>query len=189
MADISHTLWVVPHRLRDNGAKNMASVISRLNDLFLANCVGPVPGGVDRVVSAVARLGTAPVAAARFDAVVFVVQERTLSLGQSLGGSPTTEANVNGKTFLGAAGGDLAEAYWGQCVNNEEAATTIFHEAAHLKSGKGNDMHTAKVGAPHGGPGLRVLRASSFSQVPSQDDLDFYTAAIARPITQWTRVP
>jgi len=42
---------------------------------------------------------------------------------------------------------------------NTEAAAAIFHEAAHLKSGLGNAMRTARVGAPHGGPGLRVLGA------------------------------
>lgn len=183
MADIQHTLWVLPHKLRDNASKTMTMVIARLNALFLANCLGPVNGGADQVVTAVARLAAGPtVPAANFDAVVFIIQERLHSFGPAVGGSAATENNVAGRTFLGARGGDLAEVYWGQCVSNGEAAAAIFHEAAHLKSGQGNDMHTATVGAPHGGKGLRLLRASSFSDVPSEDDLDFYRAAIARRI-------
>lgn len=57
MADIQHTLWVLPHKLRDNASKTMTMVIGRLNALFLANCLGPVPRQISMRLSSSSRSG------------------------------------------------------------------------------------------------------------------------------------
>ena len=190
---IAHTLWVFDAitGLRDLRNKSLPDVLNILNFDFLPNCVGPVPGKTDTISSAVATRATGTtIAPGRFDAVVFLVKDATQSFGPKVGGTGPGGADVLGQTFLGAAGGDVAEVYWDRCFSSREMAASIFHEAAHLKSGLGQSMHNQTVGAPHGGPGLRVLRANgaSFSS-PSYDDLDFYAAAIARPILLRRTIP
>jgi hypothetical protein len=95
-----------------------------------------------------------------------------------------------GATFLGSPQGGVAEVYVGRCRNDNELASSIFHEAAHLKSGMDESMHMAAVGPAHGGMALHVLTAtgSNFSS-PSGDDLDFYAKAIHRQIKIRVRVP
>jgi hypothetical protein len=191
--NIDHTLWVFDTivGLRDFRNKSLPEVLNMLNLEYLSNCVGVVPGGTDTIVSAVAtRVNGALIAPGRFDAVVFLVKDATHSFGPKIGGSGPNSPDVLGRTFLGASGGGLAEVYWDTCFSSKEMAAAIFHEAAHLKSGKGQEMHDQTVGRPHGGPGLRVLRANGASFAsPSGDDLDFYSVAITKTIALRTRIP
>jgi hypothetical protein len=192
--DVQHTLWIFDaiKGIRDRRFKDIATVLQRLNAAFLANCVGPIPGSrADSITSAVAQLVPTSVISPRaFDAVVFLVRDQTQSLAAKVGGTPPSSATTLGFTVTNIAGGGVAEVYWDLCQNNDELASSIFHEAAHLKSNLGDAMHLQKVGAPHGGPGLRVLSAkgASFAS-PSQDDLDFYASVIKKPVVLRTRPP
>ena len=193
--DIRHTLWVFDAvaGLKDFRNKSLPDVMDKLNREYLANCVGAVPhaGSTDKIVSADAKQVTGQtVPAGLFDAVVFLVKDDSQSFGPKIGGAFTSSPDVLGRTFLGTRGGGLSEVYWNKCYSSKELAASIFHEAAHLKSGLDNSMHNARVGAPHGGPGLKVLSAngSSFFS-PSLDDFDFYSIAIPRHIIVRTRVP
>jgi hypothetical protein len=190
---IQHTLWVFDTGLRDFRSKTIPDALSMLNGRFLSNCVGNV-GTSFRIDSAAATTATgSTISPGRFDAVVFLVRDVDQSVGARIGGDLTQARNnrmILGNTFLGHPAGRLSEVYWDRCFNNNEAATAIFHEAAHAKSGLGGAMHTARVGAPHGGPGLRVLAEYGGGQVyPSEDDLDFYSDAITKPIVVRTQVP
>jgi hypothetical protein len=189
---INHTIWLVDTGLRDFRHKSIPETLGRINGIFLSNCIGNV--ATDTIVSATARLAaTVPITTARFDAVVFLVRNVAQSLAPRIGRSPTRALNdpsVLGTTFLGSPGGGLAEVYWERCFSDSEAASAIFHEAAHLKSGLGEAMHIQKVGARHGGWGLRVLteKGGAFP-FPSEDDLDFYSSAITKPILLRSAVP
>ena len=157
------------------------------------DCLGVVPGGTDRITSAAAKLAaSASIAPGRFDAVVFLVKDVSSSLRAVIPGVPLTPLGpaVTGNTVLRVSGGGLAKVYWNRCFNDKEVAWAIFHEAAHLKSGLAGQMHTAVVGPPHGGPGIRVLTAAGAgASSPSSDDFEFYMMAIAKQITVRTRIP
>ena len=175
------------------GQKSLDAVMSRLNSLFLANCVGGVNANFV-IGAATGTLATPPITPAQFDAVVFLVGDVGRSLAPKIGRQvkPTTVSNplVLGTTYLGQPGGGLAEVYWDRCYNNEEAAGAIFHEAAHLKSGLDDPMHTWKSPVPHGGPGLKVLSATGGKYpTPSWDDFEFYSSAITSQITVRTTIP
>ena len=192
--NIDHTLWVFDTivGLRDHRNKSLPDALKLLNGAYLSYCQGAVPGGsAHTIVSAIGKQVTgSQVSPSAFDAVVFLVKDPTQSFGPKIGGTAANQADVLGRTFLGAAGGGLAEVYWDLCRGNNELAAAIFHEAAHLKSGLGQQMHTATVGAPHGGPGLRVLRANGASFfAPSGDDCDFYSIAIPNRIALRTKPP
>lgn len=190
---IDHTLWVINASARYMGQKSLDTVMSRLNSLFLANCVGDVNANF-AIGSATGTLAPPPITPAQFDAVVFLVGDVSRSLGPKIGQQvrATTVRNplVLGTTFLSVPGGGLAEVYWDRCFNNEEAAGAIFHEAAHLKSGLDDPMHTWKSPVPHGGAGLKVLSATGGKfPVPSWDDFEFYSSAITKQITVRTTIP
>lgn len=191
---IQHTLWVFDAGARDFRSKTIPEAIGLLNALFLPNCVGDV--GVNFTInSAVATpVAGGPIAPGRFDAVVFLVRDVSHSLSAKIGAKLSANAQNNnmvlGSTFIGHPAGGLAEVFWDRCFNNNEAAGAIFHEAAHLKSGLADKMHTATVGAPHGGSGLKVLSAIGGKHaIPSYDDLEFYSNAITNQITVRTQIP
>jgi len=191
---IQHTLWVFDAGVRDFRFKSIPGAIGMLNALYLSNCIGDT-GANFTVQSAVAMLAPGRmIAPQRFDAVVFLVRDPSQSLIAKTGGDimePSNNPKAAGFTVAGnSAVAGLAEVYWDRCFNNSEVAASIFHEAAHLKSGLGRSMHTQTVGAPHGGPGLRVLSDQGSSKgFPSEDDLDFYADAITKPITVRSLVP
>jgi hypothetical protein len=190
---IQHTLWVINASARAMIFKSLDVVISRLNNLFLANCVGDVNANF-AIGAATGALATPPITPAPYDAVVFLVGDVGRSLGPKIGQQvkPTTVSNplVLGSTFMAGSVAGLAEVYWDRCINNEEAAGAIFHEAAHLKSGLADAMHTWKSAVPHGGPGLKVLSATGGKfPTPSWDDFEFYSNAITKQITVRTNIP
>ena len=190
---IQHTLWVINASARYMGQKSLDTVMSRLNNLFLANCVGDVNANF-AIGAATGTLATPPIVPAQFDAVVFLVGDVGRSLGPRIGQQPkpTTVSNrlVLGSTFLGAPSGGLAEVYWDRCVNNEEVAGAIFHEAAHLKSGLDAPMHNWKSPTPHGGPGIKVLSATGGKfPIPSWDDFECYSSFIPNQVTMRTNIP
>ncbi|MGP0020921.1 MAG: hypothetical protein ACLPHP_20300 [Candidatus Sulfotelmatobacter sp.] len=191
---IQHTLWVFPVGLRAFRFATIPEAMTLLNGLFLSACNGSNVGNFT-ISSAVGTVATgSSISPAAFDAVVFLVRDPSQSLMPRVGATvPATVVNdpmVLGFTSIGQSGGPLAEVYWDRCFSNNEAAGAIFHEAAHAKSGLGNSMHTQTVGAPHGGPGLRVLSARGGKfPAPSGDDIDFYSNNIPKQITVRTQVP
>jgi hypothetical protein len=191
---IQHTLWVIDAGARDFRYKTIPDAVRILNTVFFPNCLGDV-GTNFTIDAAIAQQATGTITPGAFDAVVFLVRDVTQSLpvtklSQTLTPTTVTNSKVLGNTWLGLAGGDLAEVFWDRVYSNQEAANSIFHEAAHLKSGQGDAMHTATVGAPHGGPGLKVLAAQGGGVInPSGDDFDFYMKAITSRITLRTKIP
>jgi hypothetical protein len=186
---INHTLWVVNVSARPFHA-SITGAIAELNEQFLSNCLGDVEGGQFTCGSAIA-VERSPITPTPYDAVVFLVNNVNVSVTAKLGANmQAIPGNALGDTLLGAPGGGCAEVFWDRCFGDAEAARAIFHEAAHLKSGMANAMHVAVVGAPHGGPGLRVLSAPGGSfKFPSYDDLEFYQRAIPRRIQNRTQAP
>lgn len=185
---IQHTLWMFDMAGRDDAYKTRDQVKKIIDAIYLANC----NDGIDNAFSKWIAYGET-IAPNRFDAVVFVIDDTRHSLVRKIGGdvsdadqSPT----VLGTTALGATGGGLAEVYWDRCVNHYEVAGAIFHEAAHLKSDMGKEMHDWKSPAQSGGMALRILSAKGGTyQYPSWGDLTFYEAAVKRAITLRTKAP
>jgi hypothetical protein len=99
-------------------------------------------------------------------------------------------ANTLGLTTLDLPRGDFAEVFWDRCRNHDEVASSLFHEASHLRSRMGDEMHTFSFPG-YGGVGLRVLRERGSAQkFPSYDDLLFYGRAVKRAVArQRDRVP
>lgn len=192
---VQHTLWVIDAGARDFRYKTIPDAVRILNTVFFPNCLGDV-GTNFKIDAAIAQVATGTtITPGAFDAVVFLVRDVTQSLpvtklNQTLKPSTVTNSKVLGNTWLGLSGGGLAEVFWDRLFSNQEAANSIFHEAAHLKSGLDDAMHTATVGAPHGGPGLRVLAAQGGGVIsPSGDDFDFYMKAITNRIALRTKIP
>lgn len=190
---IQHTLWVFPVGLRAFRFATIPEAMNLLNGLFLSECKGNV--GNFTISSSVGTVASgSTITPAPFDATVFLVRDPSQSLMPRV--RATVPANVVndqmvlGFTSVGQSGGPLAEVYWDRCFNNNEAAGAIFHEAAHAKSGLGDSMHTQTVGAPHGGPGLRVLSARGGKfPAPSGDDIDFYSNNIPKQINVRIQIP
>jgi len=155
------------------------NVKTRMDNLFLAPCVG---GQITSAVSEWRQHDVAFTPGAQ-DAVVFVVTDVGASLGTRLGRPPKkalTSQTILGTTFLGQAGGDIAEVYFDRCFNDEALCNAIFHEAAHLKSNIDDKMHTFFTPGV-GGAGVRVLAGTAYSMVlPSFDDIEFFTQFIPR---------
>lgn len=152
-------------------------VIQIINGIYLANC----NAGIDYAYAKWVKPDLI-ISPNKFDAVVFMVNDVRDSLLKKIGGSAQINPKALGTTLLGATGGGLAEVYWNRCLNNYETAGAIFHEAAHLKSGQIDSMHQAS--------GVRVLKENGGQyEYPSWNDLEFYEAAIKRPITLRTNVP
>lgn len=193
MAGINHTFYIIDVASGDEQYKNRSVILKNLNDLFLANITD------DEIVSAkavwVARNSVINPAPGPKDTVVFLsmlnpgVGQRTLTeiAGASL--APLTPKAL-GLTSLGLPKGDISEVYWDRCLNNDEVVSSLFHEASHLRSKMGDDMHTFRFPG-YGGVGLRVLtQAGSTNKYPSYDDLLFYARAVKRAESlQRDRVP
>lgn len=189
---IQPTLWVFPVGRRAFRYATIPEAISLLNGIFLSDCNGNVGNFKVTAVGTVATGST--ISPGPFDAVVFLVRDAPQSLMPRVGAAaPITVVSnrmVLGFTSLSLSVGPLSEVYWDGCNSNNEAAAAIFHEAAHAKSGLDNAMHTATVGVPHGGPGLRALSAlGGKSPLPSKDDLDFYSNVVPKQITVRNHVP
>ena len=180
---VAHVLWMYDLAGPDTEWKTRDQVIRMLYGNYLTNCTGR-QYGIEYAVSTWVTSNTT-IAAQKYDAVVFMIGDIKASLVKKLGGSIERARNNQkhlGTTLLGATGGGLAEIYWDRCFNSFEVAAAIFHEAAHLKSGQDDTMHDAA--------GVRVLSAAGGQfQYPSWEDLEFYQAAIKRPITVRTKVP
>ncbi|GAC1420593.1 MAG: hypothetical protein NVSMB6_22300 [Burkholderiaceae bacterium] len=175
---INFTLWLFDLVGLTDVKQNEISEI--LNGRFLGNCRDA------RIVSTRTKWAPTPqstIAPLKFDAVVFLVNNFRQSLLPIVGGArPAPGSESLGTTALGASGGGMAEVYWKRCVNISEVCTSLFHEAAHLKSGKGGEMHDA--------PGVRALAKKGSTAIhPSWSDLEFFTAAIKRPVQVRTKVP
>jgi hypothetical protein len=124
------------------------------------------------------------IAPGKFDAVVFVVPDLRYGLLARIGGSTERAMKsdrVFGTTALGHPMGGMAEVYWERCKNTEDVASSILHEAAHLKSGLDDKMHQAKD--------VRIFSEAGTGRSLSWGDIDFYKAAIQRPVRLRTRVP
>jgi len=176
VAVIHFTLWLFD--LVGLTDVKQADISGIIDGRFLANCRD------DQVRSAKTSWATtSPIAAKPFDAVVFLVVDFRQSLAPKIGGSrPGPSDDALGNTYQGSPTGGLAEVYWDKCLNLSEVCTSIFHEAAHLKSGEGAAMHDAA--------GVRALAKKGAKAVhPSWADLEFFTAAIKRKITLRTTVP
>jgi len=174
---INFTMWIfdivgVPNREDD--------ISSLLNTNYLGLCTD---GTVAATNVRWAASGDV-IAPAKYDAVVFLISNPKASLTPLIGGNATRAVKkdtVRGLTTLGATGGGLAEVYWDRCYNLNSVASSIFHEAAHLKSGKDDAMHNT--------PGVSILSERGGFDFPTWEDLDFFSAAIKRPITLRRRVP
>ncbi len=195
--NITHTIWIFQVGLRGSRYVSMDDVLAQLNTLYLPNCLDPVTIGADTftITAANAQLAQGnTITPGPFDAVIFLVRDVQQTLVTRLNSTLPADIVNNrmklGHTTLGFSTGGLAEVFWERCQNSREAAASIFHEAAHLKSNMDNSMHTVKVGGPHGGPGLRVLSAlGSAATWPSWDDFEFYNNQIPKRVTLRTQVP
>ena len=168
-----HILWVFDLAGPDTEFKKRDEALLKLNADYLANFGDAIAHAEAKWVDS-----NATIAPNKFDAVVFLIGDIRQSLAKKLGGTPPQKMTALGSTLLGATGGGLAEVYWDRCINSFEVAGSIFHEAAHLKSEQDDSMHNAD--------GVRVLRADGGSfRDPSWGDLDFYEAAIKRPISRF----
>lgn len=168
----------------------MSSTLGYLNSQLLNNCTD------SEVVSATARLaGGQTIAPGIYDSVVFVVKDLNHSLINKIGGDvtePTNNARILGLTLIGSAGGGVAEVYWDRCINDIEAADSIFHESAHLKSEQVDAMHNYIIQGIGGGDTLKVRVLSKYGSgaaVMSWGDIDFYSKAIRNSIRVRTSPP
>jgi hypothetical protein len=116
----------------------------------------------------------------------FKQPQLSILAGGTLADTPTTALGV---TQLGLPRGGFAEVFWDRCVNHDEITSSLFHEACHLRSGMGKEMHEWKSG--FGGRGISVLKEKgSSNKLPSYDDLQFYTDAVKKPVSiQRNRAP
>jgi hypothetical protein len=182
---IAHTLWLFDLAGADAAFKTKAEVQKFIQGAYLDNMLDDA-GAPHGIASASVRWVSAAevIAPAKFDAVVFVVPDVRYGLLKRVGGSTEQamqDTTVFGTTALDHPMGGMAEVYWERCKNTEDAASSILHEAAHLKSGQSDKMHSAKD--------VRIFSKTGTGRSLSWGDIDFYKAAIRRPVKLRTRVP
>ncbi|CAG9252168.1 hypothetical protein PUN4_180106 [Paraburkholderia unamae] len=176
---IQHILWVFDLAGQNTDYKTRTESKKRLDLLFLSNCNNGIESARSEWV------GSATIIAPHeFDAVVFLIPNVGQSLINKVGVDVSVvKADITalGYTATGMPGGGVSEVYWDRCLNSQEVASSIFHEAAHLKS---------ENGKMHDKPRMRVLSVKGATyDYPSWEDLEFYEAAIKRRITLRTKVP
>lgn len=187
---INHTIWVfnlaTVGRLTGNQTQTIDGSLRHLNVALLPECTDA------QIVTATARLAAGTtIAPGLNDAVVFIVRDPAKSIHARLNmdiSSAQNNPRALGLTAVGRRPG-LAEVFWERCMNDQEVACAIFHEAAHLMSEQDNAMHNFFI--PNtGGGGVRVLaRDGGHHQFLSAGDIEFYQNAIRRGVPMRTQVP